>query len=102
MANGSIISLGKSLDDNWQSAYVVPTYVIEGDADRGIDAVAPDLKTVADLVTYKDIFVTAESDGKARLVTCLSNWSCSGVIESQIEAYGLNDVISLQDPGSSG
>lgn len=101
LAGGTIIPVGKSLDDNWQSGFVVPTYVIEGDASRGIDPIAPNLKTVADLVMYQDVFATAESDGKARLVSCLAAWNCSKIIESQVEIYNLEDVISLQDPGSS-
>ena len=29
MAKGQVIPVGKSLDDNWQSAFVVPAYVVE-------------------------------------------------------------------------
>ena len=29
LKDGAIIPVGKSLDDNWQSAFVVPTYVVE-------------------------------------------------------------------------
>lgn len=100
LADGAVIPVGKSLDDNWQSAFVVPTYVIEGDASRGIDPVAPDLKTPQDIEKYQDVFATAESQGKARLVTCLSSWGCSAVNEGSVESYGLADVIELQDPGS--
>ena len=89
MAKGDVIPVGKSLDDNWQSAYVVPTYVVEQN---------PDLKTVQDLRKHKDIF--PQEGGKAVLVTCLAAWSCSGVNESQLKAYGLDDIITFQDPGS--
>ena len=100
MAKGEVIPVGKSLDDNWQSAFVVPTYVIEGDPERGIDAMAPDLKTVADLVNYKDLFATPESGGKANLVTCVAGWACEGVNAEKVSAYGLDDTIRLQVPGS--
>jgi len=63
----SLIPVGKSLDDNWQSSFVVPTYVVEEN---------PGLKTVQDLVQFKDLFVTAESKGKARLVSCVAGWAC--------------------------
>ena len=48
---GTIIKLSTNFDDNSQGLYV-PTYVIEGDKERGIEAVAPDLKTVEDLAKY--------------------------------------------------
>ena len=89
MAMGEVIPVGKSLDDNWQSAYVVPTYVVEQN---------PGLKTVQDLRDHADIF--PQEGGKAVLVTCLANWACSAVNESQLKAYGLDDIITLQDPGS--
>ena len=45
---GRLVELGVNFDDNAQGLYV-PRYVIEGDAQRGIEASAPDLKTVEDL-----------------------------------------------------
>jgi glycine betaine/proline transport system substrate-binding protein len=89
MAQGEVIPVGKSLDDNWQSAYVVPTYVVEQN---------PDLVTVQDLRDHTDIF--PQEGGKAVLITCVSTWSCSAVNEDQLAAYGLDDIITLQDPGS--
>ena len=89
MAKGEVIPVGKSLDDNWQSAYVVPTYVVEQN---------PGLKTVQDLRDHIDIF--PQDGGKAVLVNCVAAWACSGVNESQLAAYGLDDIIMLQDPGS--
>ena len=89
MAKGQVIPVGKSLDDNWQSAFVVPAYVVEQN---------PGLKTVQDLRDHIGVF--PQDGGKAVLVSCLAAWACSGVNESQVEAYGLDDVITLQDPGS--
>ena len=89
--DGAVISAGKSLDDNWQSAFIVPTYVVEQN---------PGLKSVFDLPEYMDLFVTPESNGKALLVSCLAVWNCSGHNASQVKAYGLEDVIELQTPGS--
>ena len=47
-AAGGIVDLGVNYDDNRQGFYV-PRYVIEGDAERGIAPMAPDLKSVKDL-----------------------------------------------------
>ncbi|WP_407058498.1 glycine betaine ABC transporter substrate-binding protein [Paracerasibacillus soli] len=41
--------------DNDQGLYV-PAYVIEGDEERGIEPLAPDLETVEDLKKYPHIF----------------------------------------------
>ncbi len=89
VAKGEVTPLGKSLDDNWQSAYVVPSYLVEQN---------PGLKTVQDIRDYVDIFPREE--GKAVLVNCIAEWRCLGINESQLKSYGLDDIITLQDPGS--
>ena len=89
LADGSIIPVGKSLDDNWQSAFVVPTYLVEQN---------PTLVTVQDLEAHKDLF--EQEGGKIVHWTCLSNWGCSKVNAGQVEAYGLGDLLEIKDPGS--
>ena len=64
IALGTIIDLGQIYEQATQGWYV-PTYMIEGDPDRGIEATAPELKTVFDLVQYKDLFKDPE-DSTAR------------------------------------
>ena len=90
LADGAIIPVGKSLDDNWQSAFVVPTYLVEQN---------PGLMTVQDIRDHLHLF--PQEGGEAVLVNCISTWACSGVNEAQVNAYGLDDIITLQDPGSS-
>ena len=89
LEQGTVIPLGKSLDDNWQSAYVVPTYVVEQN---------PGLVSVQDLRDHMAVF--PQEGGKLVLWNCLSNWSCSGVNTLQAEAYGLDDILELKDPGT--
>ena len=89
LSKGEVIPVGKSLDDNWQSAFVVPTYVAEQN---------PDLKTVQDIRDHTDLFPT--EGGQIVLWNCLAAWKCSGVNEAQVKAYGLDDIIVLKDPGS--
>jgi glycine betaine/proline transport system substrate-binding protein len=96
LSDRAVIPVGKSIQDNWQSAFVVPTYVIEGDPARGIEPLAPDLKSVDDLRRYKDLFTTWDSGDNAVLVTCPPLWSCTQVNEQQVEAYGFNDFITLR------
>ena len=90
MAAGTVIAVGKSLDDNWQSGFVVPTYVVEQN---------PGLKSVQDLRDFQDVFPKG-SAGKMLLINCISTWACSATNESQVKAYGLDDIIEFQDPGS--
>ena len=64
IASGAYQLLGTNFDDNIQGLYV-PRYVIEGDAERGIEPMAPDLKTVKDLLGYSDLFVDEEDPAAA-------------------------------------
>ena len=92
---GEVIPVGRSLEDNWQSTFVIPGYV--QDANPGLVSVQ-DLKKDE----FKQLFAQADSGGKAVLIGCIAQWSCRGVNEGQLEAYGLNDHVELRDPGTSG
>ena len=92
VANGQVVSIGKSLGEDWQSSFVIPKYV----ADQN-----PGLKSVEDLKKeeYMKLFETVDSRGKARLASCPVDWSCEGVNAAQREAYGLLDHIEVVNPG---
>ena len=53
-----------------ESGWWVPHYVIEGDAERGIEPAAPELKNWEQLNQYASTFSTPESGDKGRLVAC--------------------------------
>ncbi|MDG1210621.1 MAG: glycine betaine ABC transporter substrate-binding protein [Paracoccaceae bacterium] len=75
-----------------QSGYFVPRYMIEGDG-----AVAPDLKTHADLNKYKGLFKTLESGDKGRLIGCpVAAWEC----KDAERIAGLNLDYQLVELGS--
>lgn len=99
LESGSVIPLGKSLDLNWQSAFVVPTYMVEGNPGSD-NAPAPDLRTVQDIRDYVHLFERPGSNGKSVLWSCLAIWNCADINEKQVEAYGLDDVIELRNPRS--
>ncbi len=101
IAEAWVLPLGKSMDDVWQSAFVVPTYVVKGDPSRGIEPRAPDLETVRDLRKYKEVFATPLSGKKAVLMNCPAIWSCRKITEEQVKAYGLDDVIELRTSPST-
>ncbi|MEE9208819.1 MAG: glycine betaine ABC transporter substrate-binding protein [Kiloniellales bacterium] len=72
-----------------QSGWYVPRYVIEGDAERGIAAVAPDLKTFAQLDKYKSLFTVPETAPQGRLLACpVAAWQCMDA--ERIEGLGLD------------
>ena len=91
LEEGTVEVVGKSLEDNWQSAFIIPQYVADAN---------PDLRTVEDLKDHMELFVTPDSNGKARLLTCIPGWACEAVNAAQVEAYGLSDVVELVNPGS--
>ena len=91
-AAGEVISVGESLGKDWQSAFVIPAYLQEQ---------YPDLDSVDDLKDdrFKELFATAETGGKARLVSCVIGWACEEVNAQQIEGYGLADHVHVINPG---
>ena len=91
-AMGEVVSVGESLSRDWQSAFVIPAYLQEQ---------YPDLDNVEDLKDdqFKQLFETAETGGKARLVSCVIGWACEEVNAKQIEGYGLEDHVHIVNPG---
>ncbi|MDP2731277.1 MAG: glycine betaine ABC transporter substrate-binding protein [Dehalococcoidales bacterium] len=57
---------------NW---WVVPRYVVEGDPERGIEPMAPDLKTVTDVAKYWELFENPENPGKGEIVGGEVGWA---------------------------
>ena len=91
-AAGEVVPVGESLGKDWQSAFVIPAYLQEQ---------YPDLDSVDDLKDdkFKELFATAETGGKARLVSCVIGWACEEVNAKQIEGYGLADHVHVINPG---
>ena len=89
---GAVLSVGKSLGSDWQSAFVIPAYLQEQ---------YPELDSVEDLTDpqYKDLFDTPETGDKARLVSCVIGWACEVVNAKQVTGYGLDDHVEVINPG---
>ena len=92
-SEGAVLSVGESLGKDWQSAFVIPAYLQEQ---------YPELDSVEDLTDdqYKSLFTTAETGGKARLVSCVIGWACEEVNAKQVAGYGLDDHVQIVNPGS--
>jgi glycine betaine/proline transport system substrate-binding protein len=97
--NGKMVSLGTNFPDAPQGWYV-PTYMIKGDEARGIRAVAPDLKSVADLPKYWELFKDPENPKKGRLLNGPAGWKVTSINEMKIKGYGLDKHYSAFSAGS--
>lgn len=98
-ANGDIVDVGILVPDSAQGLYV-PRYVIEGDSERGIEALAPDLKTVEDLKKYPDVFPDDEDPSKGRIYGSIPGWMADEVLYKKYEYYGLDKDFTYVRLGS--
>lgn len=96
---GKAIELGVNFDDNAQGFYV-PRYVVEGDPERGIEPLAPGLKTVQDLPEYADVFTDPEDSSKGRIYGAIPGWAIDEIMFKKYEAYGLDETFNYFRPGS--
>ncbi len=92
-SNGEVEYVGASMDQDWQSTFVIPAY---------LQVEYPGLDHVDDLKDprYRELFATASSDGRARLVGCVFGWVCAQGNDTQIEGYGLTDYLQIIRPDS--
>lgn len=97
--SGDIKKLSINFDDNAQGLYV-PTYVIEGDEERGIEPMAPDLKYLEDLKKYPEVFEDPEQPGRGRALNAPSGWEVDEDIDKKFELYGLDETFNNFTPGS--
>lgn len=100
LAEGKFKELSTNFDDNNQGIYV-PRYVIEGDRERGIEALAPDLKYVWDLKKYPDVFPDDESKGKGKLYGAIPGWEVDEIMHNKYLHYGLDENFVYSRPGSA-
>lgn len=98
--SGEIIELSINYSDNKQGLYV-PTYVIKGDPERGIEPMAPDLKSVKDLEKYWEIFKDPEDSGKGRVYGSIPGWTADEVLKTKIKNYNLDKFYNYFQPGSA-
>ena len=93
LAQGTVENAGKSLEDNWQATFVIPQHTKDNN---------PGLVSVEDLKKeeYWSLFVTPDSEGKARLLNCIPGWECEKVNLEKIESYELGDYVEPINPGS--
>ncbi len=91
--------LGINFDDNAQGFYV-PRYVIEGDSARGIEPMAPNLKTVAGLKDYAVLFKDPEEPSKGIIYGGIAGWSVTEIMHKKYLHYGLDENYNYLEPGT--
>lgn len=99
VARGDIVELGVLVSDSKQGLYV-PRYVIEGDAERGIAPIAPDLKTVEDLKKYPNLFPDEENPDRGRIYGSIPGWMADEILYKKYEFYGLDESYNYVRLGS--
>ena len=96
---GKFKEFGVNFDDNNQGIYV-PRYVIEGDAERDIEALAPDLKYVWDLKEYPEVFPDEDDASMGALYGAIPGWEVDEIMFNKFEYYELDDTFNYVRPGS--
>jgi len=97
---GKVQVVGELVKGGGVEGIFVPEYVIKGDAARNLKPLAPDLKRVADLPKYKDLFKDAEDPRKGRFYNCQAGWECEMNNNQRMKAYGLNATYNNFRPGT--
>ncbi|MBO8171670.1 MAG: ABC transporter substrate-binding protein [Bacillaceae bacterium] len=97
--SGNVLELSVNFDDNTQGFYV-PTYVIEGDPERGIEPMAPDLKSVEDLPKYWELFKDPEDPSKGRIYGAIPGWQVDETMFQKVQTYNLDETFNYFRPGS--
>ncbi len=96
---GTVVDLGVNYDRAPQGWYV-PTYVIKGDPERGIEPMAPDLEYAEDLPRYWELFKDPEVTDKGRLTNAPLGWKISSIIRAKLKSLGLEKNYVIFEPGS--
>jgi glycine betaine/proline transport system substrate-binding protein len=91
LQQGAIQIVGDTLAGGAEQGWYVPDYVVHGDPARGIDAMAPDLKSWRDLPRYKSLFADPEDPAKGRFLNCPTGWVCEQTNSRLLQLHGLED-----------
>ncbi|MNQ46802.1 Glycine betaine-binding periplasmic protein precursor [compost metagenome] len=98
-AAGKVVGVGAPIVGATEGWYV-PRYVIAGDTKRGIEAKAPQLKAIADLGQYAELFRDPEEPGKGRFYNCPAGWTCELDNSEMLKSYGLEEKFTNFRPGT--
>ena len=89
LASSQIVDLGVNFTNAVQG-WFVPRYVIEGDSERGIDPIAPDLSAIDDLERYVRTFSDGQG-GTGQFYGGVPGWTAHKINCLKLKAYRLDD-----------
>jgi len=99
LAAGRFQEMGINFDDNAQGWYV-PRFVIEGDPARGIEPMAPTLRTVQDLLRYAHVFPNPDVPDFGRIYGAIPGWMIDEIMYNKYRYNGLDAYFEYFRPGS--
>jgi len=99
LAGGYIVELGTIAEDSAQGFYV-PRFVIEGCPERGIEPMAPTLRTVGDLIRYPHVFRDPERPRRGRIYGAIPGWMIDETMHAKYMYHGLNESFNYFRSGS--
>ncbi|WP_372372424.1 glycine betaine ABC transporter substrate-binding protein [Alcaligenes faecalis] len=97
---GQVQVLGNTLKGGAEQGWYVPDYVVDGDLDKGVKPIAPNLQTVQDLKRYAAVFRDPEQPDKGRFYNCPSGWVCETFNSRLFDLYGLGEHYQNFRPGT--
>lgn len=68
----------------------IPAYMIEGDTERGIEPVIPELKSVQDLPAYAEIFKLSATSNKGTILNAPRGWPAEAINKEKFKNYHLS------------
>lgn len=89
--SGQVLVIGDTLIGGAEQGWYVPRYVIEGDVQKGIEPMAPDLTQAAQLAEWKHLFQSPDSRDKGRFYNCPTGWVCEITNSGMLAALNLED-----------
>ena len=81
--SGKMLDLGANYPDSWQG-WLVPTYMIKGDTERGIKPLIPNVKSVSDMAGCWEIFKDPEDPSKGRFYNSIPGWGVTKLNEEKL------------------
>ncbi|MEE2656535.1 MAG: glycine betaine ABC transporter substrate-binding protein [Chloroflexota bacterium] len=75
------------------SGWFVPRYMVEGDSSRNIVPTTPNLQSYQDLNEYSDVFATADTGGKGRLLDFTPGWDYKN--QERLDALGVDYQVTF-------
>jgi glycine betaine/proline transport system substrate-binding protein len=91
---GKVTGVGAPIKGAVEGWYV-PRYLVDGSG-----AKAPDLKAVADLRQYAELFRDPEEPSKGRFYNCPAGWTCELENSEMLKRYELEDSFTNFRPGT--